>query len=447
MFCGNCGRQLDDNAKFCTACGAKVQVIPAAEPAVEKTPVEEKKPLTVHRVEEKPVTAPPAEDMPIAAPRMEEKSVAAPPAEEKPVAAAPAEEKPAPKHRKTPKQRKLRRLGILQVLLAILAVVAVVAAVLLIVFSDKESEQQDDSSAAQEQVDEAQTEAPVEEAPVEEAPTEEEAPVEEVLQTEPVDLKSQLYGTWGVYYGEILQTISIYEDGTMYIWDGANGQWLEYSWDGDSTICYENLRYVCVDGQLVLIQDGQQTGYVYQRCPTLAGNPITGAASYEELYKMLTEEYMFTAEHVRCMPNISRGGVCSEILWFKKGISRQEASMDFLKMISLPEEDLARQMNEYYFEQGDISPIKFVITDLIPRDDMIKECQESLEDFDIETSELHDQYIWELAQAEMCWVVSGKVVYATGDSMPLSTDTETEGPLYIFLIGGRYYWIWSELGL
>ena len=446
MFCGNCGRQLDDNAKFCTACGAKVQVIPAAEPAVEKTPVEEKKPLAVHRVEEKPVTAPPAEDMPIAAPRMEEKPVAAPPAEEKPVAAAPAEEKPAPKHRKTPKQRKLRRLGILQVLLAILAVVAVVAAVLLIVFSDKESEQQDDSSAAQEQVDEAQTEAPVEEAPVEEAPTEE-APVEEVPQTEPVDLKSQLYGTWGVYYGEILQTISIYQDGTMYIWDGTNGQWLEYSWDGDSTIRYDNLEYVYVDGQLVLIQDGQQTGYVYQRCPALAGNPITGAVSYEELYKMLTEEFMFTAEHVSCMPNISRGGVCSEILSNCYGMDSRESSGEFLKMISQPAEDLAQQMNEYYFEQGGISPIRFEITDLVPREDMIQKFQQDLETYDPAASQFHEQYIWELAQAEMCWVVSGKVVYATGDSMPLSTDTETEDPLYIFLIGGRYYWIWSELGL
>ena len=24
MFCSNCGKQLDDNAKYCTHCGAKV---------------------------------------------------------------------------------------------------------------------------------------------------------------------------------------------------------------------------------------------------------------------------------------------------------------------------------------------------------------------------------------------------------------------------------------
>lgn len=423
MFCTNCGKQIDDNAKFCSACGTKTK----------------EKPAEVSRVEEKTAEASRAEETPAAAPKVEKK----------PAAASRKEKKPAAKSRKAQTQRKLKRLGTLQIILSVLAVVAVAAAVLLIIFANKEDADAEDSGYSQsDETDAPQDDAPAEEDTVPEATPGEEDAVPEATPGEetPVDLRSQLYGTWGVYYGDILQTISICSDGTMYIWDGSNGQWLDYSWNGDTSICYDNLEYVYVDGQLVLIQDGQQTTYVYQRCPALAGNPITGAASYEELYKMLTEGYMFTPEHVSCMPNISRGAVCSGILWNRYGISGQEAGVEFLKMISQPPEDLANQMNDYYFEEGGISPIKFVITDLTPREDMIQKFQEDLENYDAENSQFHEQYIWELAQAEMCWVASGKVVYATGDSMPLSMDTETEGPLYILLMGGRYYWLWSELG-
>ena len=78
MFCSQCGQKLNDDAKFCARCGAKVVTLPAAEPAAAPEPAPAATPVEVQTAPAEQVATPvtPAEQ--VAAPVTPAEQVAAP---------------------------------------------------------------------------------------------------------------------------------------------------------------------------------------------------------------------------------------------------------------------------------------------------------------------------------------------------------------------------------
>ena len=45
VFCGRCGKELPENARFCGACGAPIAHVPTPSPAINEPPVEQAEPI------------------------------------------------------------------------------------------------------------------------------------------------------------------------------------------------------------------------------------------------------------------------------------------------------------------------------------------------------------------------------------------------------------------